>query len=138
MASKIKTVAVERLHARTYFAKATQLCEAARAAFTDERFDATVVLAIHAGISSPDAICIGLGTRKCAESHDRAADLLEEVGAHTAAFIEHAKRRRSMLAMKNRIEYENHRATRGDPEQSIRRCEKLVGWTGNELEKAKL
>jgi len=138
VASRIKTVAVERSHARTYFAKAAQFCEAARASLVDERFDATVVLAIHAGISSSDALCIGLGTRKCAESHDRAAELLEEVGAHTPAFIEHAKRLRSLLAMKNRIEYENHRATRGDAEQSLRRCENLVGWTGSELEKARL
>jgi hypothetical protein len=138
MPSTIKTVGVERVHAKTYFAKARQFCEAAATAYTEDNFDAAVVLAIHAGISGADAVSIGLGTRKCADSHDRAADLLEEIGSHAPAFAQQAKRLRTLIAMKNHVEYENRRATRDHAEQSVRRCENLVGWAQSELVKAKL
>src|SRR5437867_12394987 len=91
---------VQRVHAETYFRKARQLCEGAVAEFNDERYDATLILVIHAGISASDAVCIGVGTRKNKESHDRAADLLEEVGSHSSDFIDAAKRLRILLASK--------------------------------------
>ena len=138
MASKIATVGVERVHARTYFRNALQLCEAAQAAVEQERYDAAVIFAIHAGINASDAICIGLGTRKNKEAHDRAADLLEQVGGHADEFIDAAKRLRTLLAQKNAIEYENKRATRRDAETGIRRCESLVDWTRETLARVKL
>ena len=79
-----------------------------------------------------------MGTRKNKESHDRAADLLEEVGSHSSDFIDAAKRLRILLASKNAIEYENKRATRKDGELGIRRFEQLVGWAEGTLQKAKL
>lgn len=138
MASKIKTAGVEKVHATTYFRKAVQFCEAAAEAYAQERYDAVVVLSIHAGINAADAACIGVGTRKCIDSHERAADLLEEVGSHSREFTEAAKQLRLLLAQKNAIEYENKRATRKDAEVGVRRCENLVGWTKNTLVTAKL
>ena len=138
MASKIKTAGVERVHATTYLQKAVQFCDAAADACTQERYDAAMVLSIHAGIAASDAACIGLGTRKCTDSHERAADLLEEVGSHSREFTEAARQLRLLLAQKNEIEYENKRATRKDAEVGIRRCENLVGWTENTLATAKL
>ena len=129
---------VQRVHAETYFRKARELCEGAVAEFNDERYDATLILAIHAGISAGDAVCIGLGTRKNKESHDRAADLLEEIGSHATEFVEAGKRLRTLLAAKTAIEYENKRATRKDAELGIRRCEQLVGWAEGTLRNAKL
>jgi len=138
VASKIKTAGVEKVHATTYLQKAVQFCEAAADAYVKERYDATMVLSIHAGISASDAACIGLGTRKCTDSHERAADLLEEIGSHSREFTEAARQLRLLLAQKNAIEYENKRATRKDAEAAIRRCENLVGWTKNTLGTAKL
>jgi hypothetical protein len=60
--SKIATMGVQRVHAETYFRKARELCQGALAEFNAERYDATLILAIHAGISAGDAVCIGLGT----------------------------------------------------------------------------
>jgi len=138
VASKVATLGVSSVHAAIYFRKARQLCEGAVTEFDDERYDATLILAIHAGISASDAVCIGVGTRKNKESHDRAADLLEEVGSHSSDFVDAAKRLRILLASKNAIEYENKRATRKDGELGIRRCEQLVGWAEGTLQKAKL
>lgn len=138
MTRKIRSVGVEKAHAATYFRKAVQFCEAAAEAYAQERYDAAVVLSVHAGISASDATCIGVGTRRCADSHDRAADLLEEIGSHAPEFVEAAKRLRVLLAQKNAIEYENKRATQKDAELGVRRCESLVGWTKITLTKAKL
>jgi hypothetical protein len=138
VASKIKTAGVEKVHATTYFRKAVQFCEAAADAYAQERYDAAMALSIHAGISASDAACVGLGTRKCTDSHERAADLLEEVGSHSHEFVDAAKQLRLLVAQKNAIEYENKRATRRDAEFGVRRCGNLVGWTRNTLEKAKL
>ncbi|OLD10559.1 MAG: hypothetical protein AUJ06_01875 [Chloroflexi bacterium 13_1_40CM_3_70_6] len=138
MASKIRTVGVERVHAATYLRKGVEFCEAAADANSAQRYDATVLLAVHAGISASDAICIGLGTRKCADSHDRAADLLEEVGAHSTEFADQAKRLRTLLALKNSIEYENKRASTKEAEVSLRRCESVISWAENQLARAKL
>lgn len=80
----------------------------------------------------------GLGTRKCTDSHERAGDLLEEVGGHAREFTEAAKQLRLLAAQKNAIEYENKRATRKDAEAGVRRCENLVGWTTNMLAAARL
>lgn len=138
MSSKISTLGVEQVHAATYFRKATQLCEAASAAFDSEHYDAALILAIHAGISAADSVCIGLATRKNKESHERAADLLEQVGGHAAEFRDAAKKLRALLAGKSAIEYENKRATRKDAETGVRRCEALVDWAEKTLWKAKL
>ena len=138
MPGKIATLGVERAHAVTYCRKARQLCEAAVAEVAAQRYDGALILAIHAGISASDAVCIGLGTRKNKDAHERAADLLEQVGAHTGEFKENASRLRTLLAAKNAIEYENKRATRKDAEVGVRRCEALVGWAEKTLRKAKL
>ena len=71
MPSKIATAGVDKAHAATYFRKSRQLCEAAGAELDADRSDASLILAIHAGISAADAVCIGLGTRKNKESHER-------------------------------------------------------------------
>lgn len=138
MPSKIATVGVDKAHAATYFRKSRQLCEAAGAELDADRSDASLILAIHAGINAADAVCIGLGTRKNKESHERAADLLEEVGGHANEFIEAANRLRALVAGKTAIEYENKRATRKDAEIGIRRCSALVEWAEKTLRKAKL
>jgi hypothetical protein len=136
--SKIATVGVDQAHAATYFRKSRQLCEAASAELDADRSDASLILAIHAGISAADAVCVGLGTRKNKESHERAADLLEQVGGHADEFIEAAKRLRALVAAKTAIEYENKRATRKDAEIGIRRCSALVEWAEKTLRKAKV
>ena len=103
MPSKIATVGLEKAHAVTYLRKARQLCEAAGAELDSGWFDATLILSIHAGISAADAVCIGLGTRKNKDAHERAADLLERVGSHALEFKENANRLRTLLAIKNAI-----------------------------------
>lgn len=100
MPRRIATLGVERVHARTYFRKAEQLCQAAKKASDQSLFDAALILAIHPGISAADAVCIGIGTRKNKDSHERAADLLEQVGGNAREFEISANWLRRLLAQK--------------------------------------
>lgn len=132
-----KRVEVNRVHAPTYFRKAEQQCKMASHAFATEKYDAAVILAIHAGISAVDAICIAIaGVRSNDPDHNKAADLLRAVGGK--AFDDQAQRLLRLLALKNRIEYENKRATRNDADQCTRRCSNLIDSARNELTKARL
>ena len=49
------------------------------------------------------------------ESHERTADLLEQVGGHADEFIETSKRLRALVAGKTAIEYENKSKTATPP-----------------------
>ncbi len=106
-------------------------------AFAADKYDAAVVLAIHAGIGAVDAICIAIaGVRSHDPDHNKAADLLRAVGGN--AFDDQAQRLLRLLVLKNRIEYENKRATRDDADQCTRRCSNLVDSARSELTKARL
>ena len=128
-----KRVEVDRAKARTYYDKARQLCEASGQAFTQGQHDATVVLAIHAGINACDAVCIALaGLRSNDPDHEKAAELLQTLGPR-GTFDDQVNRLRRLLKLKNLIEYDNKRATKDDGEQSIRRCSALVTWASEQL-----
>jgi HEPN domain len=119
--------------------KAEQFCTAAAAALAADHYDAAMLDAVHAGISSADAVCVGLGGRRSADpDHMRAADLLETVGANSPPIKEKAQVLRSLIQLKNRVEYEDKPATRVDAETAAKRCERLVSWAKEELVRARL
>ena len=68
----------------------------------------------------------------------RVADLLESVGASSTPIREKAQLLRSLIQLKNRVEYENKPATRTDAETAAKRCQRLVGWAKGELDRARL
>jgi hypothetical protein len=81
---KVKIIERPRADAPGYLRKAEQFCTAAAAALAADHYDAAMLDAVHAGISSADAVCVGLGGRRSADpDHMRAADLLETVGANS-------------------------------------------------------
>ena len=135
----IKIIERPRAGAPAYFRKAEQFCIAAAAALAADRYDAAMLCAVHAGISSADAVCVGLGGRRSGDpDHLRAADLLETVGASSPPIKEKAQLLRSLIQLKNRVEYEDQPATRADAETAAKRCERLVRWANDELVRARL
>ena len=103
------------------------------------RYDAAVLLAVHGGISSSDAVSIAVGGRRSTDpDHAYAATLLEQVGHNAEPFKQQATRLRTLVALKNRVSYEDKLATQKDAETCIRRCEQLVAWAQNELIRARL
>jgi len=134
----VRVLQTERAKARGYFAKAEQFCEAARQQLELAHHDAAVLLAVHAGINSTDAACVALAGRRSVDpNHLRAADLLESVGRNIAEFREQADRLRVLIGQKNRIEYEDARATQKEALDAVKRCERLVAWTREELAEAR-
>src|SRR6266571_3003477 len=132
----VKIVQVERQRAAYFLAKAVQFCQAAHQQLDTEHYDASILLAVHAGITGADAACVGLSGRRSVDpNHLRAADLLEAAGRNAAPFVEQANKLRALIGQKNRVEYEDKRATRKDAGDAVARCERLITWAGGELER---
>jgi len=122
-----------------FLTKAKQFCESAVQQLQDGRFDSTVLCAVHAGISTADAVCIGIGGRRSGDpNHLVAAALLEEVGRNSSEYRTKANQLRALINQKNRVEYEDKPASRKDAQDAADRCERLVLWATQELIAVKL
>lgn len=137
--AKGKTTQVRRGEARLYLDKAVQFLEQANAGLDANRYDAVLLDAIHAAISGIDAATVALGgIRSTDPDHQRAADLLEEVVGGTAEGRERGRQLRSLLARKNTVEYESRKAGAKDARDGVERAARIVEWTKQILDKARL
>lgn len=134
---KVEVVLVAKGRAASYLRKAEEFCRAAAQQIEAERFDAALLCAVHAGISSADAYCVAVGSRRSKDpDHLRAADLLEEIGKSSPPVREKATQLRALVRQKNRVEYEDKPCSTSDASTAVRRCERLVAWVRSELEKS--
>lgn len=137
--AKGKTAKVRSGEARLYLDKATQFIEQARAGLDADRNDAALLDAIHAAISATDAATIALaGVRSTDPDHQRAADLLEEVGASAPEVRERARQLRALLTRKNAVEYESRKASVKDARDGVDRAGRIVDWAQEVLMRARL
>lgn len=135
----VKLQIVEKGRAPGYLRKGRQFAEAARQQLDLNHFEAALLCAVHAGISSCDAVCVALGGRRSADpNHALAADLLESVGQSSEAFRQKANQLRQLLALKNLIEYEDKPARRAETESGVARSERLVTWAVDVVTRARL
>jgi hypothetical protein len=124
-----KSVPTPRSEAKLYVAKATQFAEEAREAVSASRNDAALLNAVHAAISATDSVCVALAGRRSSDTnHQRAADLLEEIGGDSPALRASLKQLRMLLARKNVVEYESRRSTAREAVEAVKRAERLVAW----------
>jgi HEPN domain-containing protein len=134
-----KTTQVRRGEARLYLDKAIQFMEQARSGLDAGRNDAALLDAIHAAISGTDAATIALaGVRSTDPDHQRAADLLAEVAGSAPESRERARQLRTLLARKNRVEYESRKASAKDARDGVERASRIVDWATEVLAKARL
>ena len=139
MTTRRKIIKVPRGEARLYLAKAKQFSEEAAAAITGSRNDAAMLNAVHAAISAADAVSVALGGRRSADSdHQRATDLLQEVGAKSAGMSDALRQLRMVLAKKNAVEYESRRASAKEAADVVERAARLVSWASQVVEAARL
>lgn len=139
MTPRRKTVEISRSEARHYLAKAQQFSAEAAAAIKHSRNDAAVLNAIHAAISATDAVCVALaGLRSADPDHQRAADLLQEIGGESKGIAPHVRQLRMLLAKKNVVEYESRPASAREANEVVRRAERLVSWAGQTVDAARL
>jgi hypothetical protein len=94
---------------------------------------------IHAGISAVDAVTVALAGRRSTDpDHQRAADLLGDVGRSSESITERVKQLRALLGKKNRVEYESRRATAKEAADAVARAERLVQWAEEIVQRARL
>jgi hypothetical protein len=99
-----RTKLVSAAQVRAYAAKAGEFAEAAASDLARGRNIAATSLAIHAGISSADAVCgARLGQRAAGDDHDQVLMLLRQTGADGAE-VERELRR--LLPLKTKAEYD--------------------------------
>lgn len=139
MTARRKTVKIRRSEARLYLAKAQQFCVEATTAIMSSRNDAAMLNAVHAAISAADAVCVALGGRRAADpDHQRAADLLQEIGGKSTGVSTHVRRLRELLTKKNAVEYESRRASAREATGAVQRAERFVAWASQTVEAARL
>ncbi|MDP9222607.1 MAG: hypothetical protein M3P18_01905, partial [Actinomycetota bacterium] len=106
MTAPRKAVEAPRSEARLYLAKAKQFSAEAAAAMKASRNDAAMLNAVHAAMSATDAVCVALAGRRSADpDHQRAPDLLQEIGGKSTDVTNSAKQVRMLLAKKKVVEY---------------------------------
>lgn len=139
MIGRRKTVQARRSDSRLYLAKAQQFCTESIAATKNSRHDAGMLNAIHAAISAADAVCIALGGRRSSDTdHQRAADLLQEIGGRSADITIQVRRLRELLAKKNAVEYESRQATAKEAAAAVQKAERFVNWASKTVGAARL
>ena len=137
--AKVRSQASDRAHARTYLGKANEFLAVARLAQAGRHHDAALLLAIHSGISSGDAVTVALaGLHSKDPDHLKAADLLESIAARSEDIRARATQLRSLLKMKNTVEYEERRTTSAEAADGLKRAERLAAWAAAEVTRARL
>lgn len=128
-----------RPEAKLYLAKAKQFSTEATAAMKGSRHDAATLNAVHAAISATDAVCVALAGRRSADpDHQRAADLLQEIGGKSKDVINSVKQVRMLLAKKNVVEYESRQASAKEASDAVKRADRFVEWASQTVEDAHL
>lgn len=139
MTARRKTVEAPRSEARLYLAKAKQFSAEASSAMAHSRKDAAMLNAVHAAISATDAVCVALVGRRSADSdHQRAADLLEEIGGKSKDLAHSVRQLRMLLAKKNVVEYESRQANAREASEAVKRADRFVSWASQTIEDAHL
>ncbi|MPZ71004.1 MAG: HEPN domain-containing protein [Actinobacteria bacterium] len=120
-------------------AKAQQFSAEASAAISNSRNDAAMLNAVHAAISATDAVCVALSGRRSGDpDHQRAADLLQEVGGKSKGIAGHVRQLRMLFAKKNVVEYESRQASAKEATEAVQGAERFVSWARQTLEAAQL
>jgi hypothetical protein len=139
MTARERAVATPRSEARLYLAKAQQFAMEASAALSSSRNDAAMLNAVHAAITATDAMCVALGGRRSADpDQERAADLLQEIGAASPGHSSYVRQSRMLLAKKNVVEYESRKAAAKEALEAVERAQRLVGWATQIFDAARL
>lgn len=137
--AELKTHEVPKTKARSYLGKAREFLDASTASLGAQRHDAAMLLAIHAGLSASDAVTVALrGVRSIEPDHLRAADLLEAVAREAEDVRQRSSQLRSLLKLKNLVEYEDRRVSAREAEAGTKRAERLVNWAVALLERARI
>lgn len=118
---------VEPNQAKNYLQRAEQCSKAMRHAFSSGDWNACVINAIHAAISSADAICVHkLGKRSAGQSHVQAASLLAGIRPETEELRQAVKHLANLVGVKTDAEYGERLSTQREAENALKHAERLL------------
>lgn len=131
----MKTRRLDPAKASVFLQKAERFAAASRAAQASSHWDPAVSLAVHAGISAFDALCVSrLGRRAAADAHEEAVDLLGEIrnlaGHERRSIAQHLK---ALLAVKHLAEYEDRLCDERDAANAVLQMGRLLERVRNRM-----
>ena len=112
--------------------KADEFLQQSSKAIDDKRRNAAVSLAIHAGISAADALCISrLGVRSSGESHEEVIQLINKLDLENKKIK--IRQLLNLLNFKNSAEYSENLMTEKDSLSAKQNAERFLSWVKNNL-----
>lgn len=106
---------------------------------TSSRNDAAMLNAVHAVISATDGVCVALAGRRSADpDHQRAADLLQQIGGTSRDLTDNVRQVRMLLAKKNAVEYESRQTSAKEASDAVKRADRFVAWASRTIEDTRL
>ena len=135
MAKEIKTSHVPKSNYINYLKKAEEFLSSAQDSLVREKWNAAGLNAIHAGISSADALLVSLhGIRSASPKHDDILKLFLSLIKHKG-LQENANHLRHLISMKNIIEYGQRLITQNEAVSLSRHAERFLAWVKSILPK---
>jgi len=114
MAKKIKTIHVPKSGYMNYLKKAEEFLSSAQDSLVKEKWNAAGLNAIHAGISSADALLVSLhGVRSTSPKHDDILKLFSSLVKHKG-LEDNVSHLRHLISMKNIVEYDQRLITQNE------------------------
>lgn len=118
---------IDPSNASNYIQRAEQCSKAMHQAFSAGDWNACVINAIHAAISSADAICVHkLGKRSAGQSHVQAASLLAGIRPETEELKQAVKHLTNLVGVKTDAEYGERLSTQREAENAVKHAERLL------------
>lgn len=135
MTKGIKTSRVPKSDYINYLKKAEEFLSSAQDSLIKEKWNAAGLNAIHAGISSADALLVALhGIKSTSPKHDDILKLLSSLMRHRE-IEENIGHLRSLISMKSVVEYDQRLITQSEAVSLSKHSERFLAWVKNILSK---
>ncbi len=119
---------VDKYKYKNYLIKAEEFFEVMNDSFAKQKFNATVVNAVHCAISAADSLTVFYkGVRHAGDRHEDVVAVLNTLGLQEI----NTKNRQllDLLRIKNSAEYEEKLMTETNAASSIKNAERFFKWT---------
>ncbi len=135
MTEKNKTSRVPKSGYLNYIKKAEEFFSSAQDSMVKEKWNAAGLNAIHAGISSADALLVSLhGVRSSSPKHNDILKLFASLVKHEW-LEENVNHLRHLISMKNIVEYDQRLITQNEAISLSKHAERFIAWVKNILPK---
>lgn len=135
MTKEIRTSRVPKSDYINYLKKSGEFLSSAQDSLVKEKWNAAGLSAIHAGISSADALLVSLhGVRSASPKHNDTLKLISSLVRHKG-IEENVNHLRNLIAMKNIVEYDQRLITQSEATTLAKHAERFFGWVKSILPK---